>query len=529
MSQKTGFLTPLQIREKKIDDLKTQLSSEKNARRNDREQFEYKYRELGKVSIRQQEIITMLQVEISNLTAENNTKNAEIGAFKIRIAELEDKVAVLEGRIKKDSSNSSKPPSSDGLKKPRTFSTRERSGRKPGGQPGHTGCTINPDVEVINVVNLKEGVCSCSGEIDFCDDYQSRQLVDIKFTLSVTEERAHKGICKVCGKAFRAAFSRRFRAPVQYSGNVAALVSLLNEYGNVPDKKTADITSALCGNKISMSSGTVANMRTALAEKLTPAVEMIKQNLIKANVLCVDETGMRINGKLNWVSIFTDSQYTLFEHSRKRGDHCNDKDGILACYTGILVHDHFKSYYKNKAASHAECNQHILRYLKAVLEIQTHPWAKEMTEFLLAAKRLKEEHIGAGKNGLLPEELVEQEKRYIAILEKGDAEYEAAIEGKTHIRFFRDERCLLKRLRLYKNEHLKFLTDFNAPFGNFAAEQSACFVKRKIKTAGCFRSDQGADNHMAIASAIATAKKQKKNIYNVIKETFEGESSFQSA
>lgn len=529
MSLKTGFLTPLQIRNRKIEDLKVQLSSEKNSRRNDQEQFEYKYTELEIIAIHQQETIGMLQREIYNLTVENNAKKEEIYALKKQVAELEDNVAVFESRIKKDSSNSSKPPSSDGLKKPQKLSTREPSGKKPGGQPGHIGYTIKPYVEEIKVVAIKEGVCSCGGEINFCDDYNSRQLVDVKVTFYTTEERAYKGRCKVCRKAFQAAFSSQFRAPVQYSDNVTTLVSILNEYGNVPDKKTAEIISAICGDKISMSPGTVVNIRTALAGKLAPVVEMIKKNLIKANVLNVDETGMRVNGKLNWVNIFTSDQYTLFEHSQKRGAHCNDEDGILACYTGILVHDHFKSYYKNKVVKHAECNQHILRYLKAVIEIQTHPWAKEMTEFLLAAKRLKEERIAAGDSSLSSEELVEQEKRYIVILDKGDAEYEAAIEGKKHIRFFREEHCLLKRLRLYKNEHLRFLTEFNAPFGNNAAELCAHIVKRKIKTAGCFRSDQGADNHMVIASVIATAKKQKKNIFKIIKDTFEGKSSFQSS
>ena len=525
----TGFLTPIQIRDKKIDDWKAQLSNEKNARRNDETNFEFRQTELKNEIARGQGIIQMLQREISSLTVENNAKKEEIQLLNKRVAELEDKVAVFESRIKKDSSNSSKPPSSDGLKKPRTQSTRESSGKNPGGQPGHTGYTIKPNVEEINIIELKEGICHCGGSIDFSCDYQSRQRVDVKVTLSITEERSYKGSCAMCGGAFQAPFSSQFRAPVQYSDNVTAFVSLLNEYGNVPDKKTAEIINALCDDKISMSPGTVVNIRMSLAKKLAPTVEMIKQRLIKANVLNVDETGIRVNGKLEWVNIFANEQYTLFEHSQKRGAHCNEKDGILACFTGILVHDHFKAYYKNKVAKHAECNQHILRYLKAVMEIQTHPWAVDMIEFLLSAKRLKEDRIASGENRLTSEELAGQEKRYIEILDKGVAEYEAAIEGKKHIQFFREEYRLLRRLRQYKDEHLRFLSDFKAPFGNNIAEQSAHFMKRKIKTAGCFRSVQGADSHMVIASAIATAKKQKKNIFKMIKDIFEGNSSFQSA
>jgi len=523
-----GLLTPIQVRDKKINDLKIQLSNEKNARMHDKELFEYKYAELKDIIAQKQQIIEMLQREISNLTIENNKKKEEIQALKKQVAELEDRVAVLENRIKKDSSNSSKPPSSEGFKKPKTFSMRKKSGKRPGGQIGHTGHTIKLDAVETEIIERKEGSCPCGGEIEFGNNYQSRRIVDIHVTLSVKEERAYSGKCKVCGEHFQAAFSSEFSAPVKYGNNIRALVAMCNEYGNVPDKKTAEIVSSLCGDKISMSAGTVVNIRAALAKRLDGTVKTIKQELIEAGVLNVDETGVRVNGELDWVNIFSNNQYTLFEHNKKRSDHCNDKDGILAFYTGILVHDHFKAYYKNKVATHAECNQHILRYLKAVIEIQEHPWAKRMTEFLLAAKKLKDERIASGENCLTPEELAQWEQEYIAILDEGDKEYEAAIEGKKNIRRFREEYCLLVRLRKYKDEHLRFLSDFNVPFGNWVAEHGAHFMKNKTRVSGGFRSGQGADNHMAIASIIATAKKQKKNIFSVIKKAFNGQPFFDS-
>lgn len=518
----TFSLTPTQIRDKKIKDLESQLRSERNARRNNSEQFEYKCAQCKEKSGKGHSVVRMLQRTIGARTKAMGKLKEMIRILKKRIAELEDKVAVLEGRIKKDSSNSSKPPSSDGFKKPRTFSTREKSGRKPGGQVGHTGHTIKPDVEEMKVIDRKEGTCPCGGRIEFGNLYQSRRVVDIRVTLYVTEERAYSGKCKECGEPFQAAFSSGFSAPVKYGENINALVAMCNEYGNVPDKKTAEIVSSLCGDKISMSAGTVVNIRATLANSLEGTVKTIKRKLTQSDVLNVDETGVRVNGELNWVNIFSNDRYTLFEHSTKRGAHCNDKDGILAFYTGILVHDHFKAYYKNKAATHAECNQHILRYLKAVIEIQDRPWAKKMTEFLLDAKKLKNERIASGGNALTPEELDGQGQKYIAILDEGGREYQAAIEGKMNIRRFREERCLLVRLREYKDEHLRFLSDFSAPFGNNAAEQSAHFMKNKTRVAGGFRSGQGVDNHMTIASVLASAKKQKKNLYCMIKDSFSG-------
>lgn len=522
-------LTSNQIRDKKIKDLEARLHSEKNARRNDQEQFEGKCLQCKETLKKNNVIVRMLQRAVSARTKAMEKFKTIIRTQKKRIMELEDRVAVLEGRIKKDSSNSSKPPSTDGFKKPRTYSTREKSGRKPGGQVGHKGYTIKPDAEEIKIIERKEGVCSCGGEVHFSDNYQSRRVVDIRVTLSVTEERAYSGKCKACGAHVQSEFSSEFRAPVQYGNNIKSMVAICNEYGNVSDKKTAEIVSSLCGDKICMSTGTVVNIRASLADSLSSTVNIIRQKLVESDVLGVDETGVHVNGELSWVNIFTNDQYTLFEHNQKRGAHCNDNEGILAFFTGILVHDHFKAYYKNKAATHSECNQHILRYLKAVIEIQSHQWAKEMTEFLLDIKKQKQECIAAGQHGLSSDELDELKQKYTAILDQGDREYQAAIEGKKNIKRFREEYCLLIRLRKYMDEHLRFMSDFNAPFGNQAAEQGAHFMKNKTRVAGGFRSSEGAKNHMTIASILATAKKQKKNLYSTIKDSFIGNTLFDNS
>ena len=524
------FPTTIQNLKQKVTDLKILLDNEKSKRTKDCEEFAYKCGLCIEKSKHDESVILMLQrtiADYSNIIEENERT---ICAQKKRIEDLEDRNAVLDGRLKKDSTNSSKPPSSDGFKK-QTFSTRKKSEKKPGGQEGHAGRTLSVDTTEAKIVDRKEGACPCGGEIVFGEEYQSRSVIDIVVTLSTTEERSYSGTCKLCCKPFRAAFSSEFRAPIQYGNNINTLTALLNEYGNVADKKTADIVSSICGNNINMSAGTVVNIRTRLSERLNDTVEYIKQMLTDSNILGADETGVRVNGKLNWVHIFCNDMYTLFEHNSKRSAHCNDVDGILALFTGILVHDHLKSYYKNKIATHSECNQHILRYLESVIQIQiqTHEWAKEMTDFLISSKKRKEELIASGKYSFPEEELAELEERYISILNKGDKEYQAAIEGKKNIKRFDDERRLLARLREYKDEHLRFLSNFLAPFGNHAAEQGAHFIKGKIKVYGGFRSAQGAGHHMKIASVIASAKKQRINPYSAIKNAFDGLSVFDNS
>ena len=137
-------------------------------------------------------------------------------------------------------------------------------------------------MEETEVIHRKEGACPCGGVIEFSDGYQSRRVVDIKVTLYVTEERAYSGKCKECGEPFQAGFSNGFSAPVKYGENINALVAMCNEYGNVPDKKTAEIVSSLCGDKINMSAGTVVNIRKVLANNLEGTVKTIKQKLTKS-------------------------------------------------------------------------------------------------------------------------------------------------------------------------------------------------------------------------------------------------------
>lgn len=460
------FPTTNQTLKQKNKDLKILLDNEKSNRRKDREEFEWSLEQYKEEARKSASLILMLQKTIADYTAIMEQNKATIHTQKEQIEALEDQVAQFKGSLQKNSGNSSKPPSTDGFKRPQRFSTREKSGKKPGGQLGHAGHTLTVNTMEKKVIHRKEGTCSCGGEIAFGENYQSRSILDILITLSVTEEQAYSGACKVCHKPFQTAFSKEFRAPVQYGNNLNALVATLNEYGNVADKKTAEIVSNICGNQINLSPGTVVNIRTRLSEMLSSTVEAIKQRLIQSDVLNVDETGVHVNGKLNWVHIFSNHQDTLFEHHPKRSAHCDDENGILAFFTGILVHDHLKAYYKNKVATHSECNQHILRYLKAVTEIQKHKWAKDIQEFLLSAKKQKEEHIASDRNSFTPEELAGLEQKYLSILDEGDREYREATRGKKSIERFNDERLLLARLREYKDEHLCFLSDFNAPFGN---------------------------------------------------------------
>lgn len=514
------YATAIQIRDNIIKDLKAQIDTLKARLRFSAEDAEDKCRDCLSNDRNRKKTEQMLQAEIEKLTVENETLRKEITEKNKTLEKLFDILGIYKARSKKDSSNSSKPSSTDSFKKTPPKSSRKPSEKRPGGQPGHKGYTMSPNIANAKIVERKEGACDCGGKVWFDENYSSRKLVDIEIIINVTEERAYGGVCTICGKPVKAEHSDEFTAPLKYGDSIKAFSIILNEYGNIPDHKTAEIIRDLSGGAISISPGTVVNFRKYAADAMTEDVELIKQKIKDAEVLCVDETGVNVNGKLCWAGVYATKEHILYELLNKRGDHCLDEAGILAFFIGILMHDHFKAYYRNLAATHSECNPHVLRYLQAVIDIQKHPWAQKMIDFLIGANKRKQELLESGNNALPDGDYENYKKEYIEILDQGDLEYSAAIEGLNNKKRFNEERCLLKRLREYASEHLRFLEDFKAPFGNNDAERAVHKLKNKTRVSGGFRSKVGAEHHMKIASVIMTARLQGKNVLQTILDIF---------
>jgi transposase len=468
-------------------------------------------------------IIDMLQREVVKADKENADLVAEVKSLKSSLEEALDKVGKYLLMLKKDSSTSSKPPSTDGIKKLKTVSTREKSGKKVGGQPGHPGHTLkqfsNPTAIVEKLPPL---LCECGGHVVLSDEYIAKQLADIRTALEIIEERVLKGYCEDCGKMYTGTFSEAFVNPVQYGNNIRTMVVFLNAHTNATMNKTADFINSMANDKLHITDGTIAAIPKSFAACLGDVIEVIKANLINGGALNADETGCRVNGGLDWAQIFSNNKWTLFSHNKKRGDVTVEGFDLLELFTGILSHDHFKTYYRYKNMTHAECNAHILRYLKAVIDILKHQWASDMSGLLREANRLKKQCIKEGKSALASAELERIQERYHEIIGNAEAEYAKAIDGKKNISYYNEERLLIKRLGEYADEHLRFLTNFDAPFDNNGAEQGARFFKGKVKTAGCFRSDAGADAYARIASFISTLKKQDMNVFSNIRDVLDG-------
>ena len=520
--------------EKQVKDLRTRISN-MTAKADLKEQelggqingLKEELVELPNQVLMLQKYILQCEQKIKDLQTENKALKKEQSKLSATIEKMKLLISKMRAKFKKNSTTSDKPPSSEPFRKPKPQSLREKSGKKQGGQLGHPGHGLKLFENPTEIIEKKPDICSnCPRASECASQYTARQKVDLEVVIKVIEERVFGERCPLYGsKMIMASFSEGYNNPVQYGENLKAAVALISEHGCVSVSKTADIINSISEGVLKISCGTVVNIQRELSKKLDDTIDVIKAGLIAGNVLNADETGVRVNGGLSWMQVFCNEQFILFNPNKKRGDIDDDDSlGLLAYFTGILVHDHFVSYYKYKHLTHAECNEHILRYLKSLIEIFKHSWAQEMTDLLKSACHEKNELLRIGKTEMPSADVVRFSEMYDAILEKGKAEYESATGGnKKRESYHADERRLINRLIEYKPEHMLFLGDFRAPFTNNLAEGGCRAFKCKQKVAGCFRSEEGAMVFARILSLITTLKKQNRNVFAGIRAVFSGE------
>lgn len=443
-----------------------------------------------------------------------------------QIATLTARVVELEGRLALNSSNSSKPPSSDGLKRPlRTGSLRKKTGRKPGGQTGHKGHTLAQTEKPDRVIDHYPEKCrKCGGTIPqtaMSAGYLKRQVIDVPEPQppAATEHRAHACDCAHCGVRTQAEFPEGVTAPVQYGPRIAALAVYLQTCQFIPEDRLAELLHDLYG--IDISTATIAAMEHRKAEELAPVAEAIGEKVRQAPVKHLDETGYRIGGATQWLHVAATVLLTFYHTSAKRGT-------LLADVIGIIVHDCWKPYFTMQGVLHALCNAHHLRELKALMEIEKETWAFEMYHFLRrtchAVNAAKEQGLT-----LTPELIAWLQKRYDRIVAKGLAFHESqpppaqktrSNGGKPRgRRRRRTGHNLLLRLQGRKHDVLRFLTDLTVPFTNNLAEQALRMMKVRLKISGCFRSAQGAKDFVTLRTVLATARKQGWNLLETLQET----------
>jgi transposase len=445
---------------------------------------------------------------------------ALIASLRAEIAALRAEVADLRRQLGRDSSNSSQPPSSDGLrKKPRIGgSLRGRSGKTSGGQTGHKGGTLRQVADPDCVVGHAACACGHCGwplEAGSAIGVEKRQVFDLpERPLLVTEHQASIYRCAHCRGVTKAAFPEGVVSPTQYGERIKAAAIYLNVQQLIPEDRTAQALSDLFGAPLICPASLVAWVAEK-GQELRQVYQAIGERAAEAKVRHLDETGFRIAGKLQWLHTTSSQAFTFYRASERRGAIPQDLKG------GVVVHDHFLPYRRLDAVDHAFCNAHILRELQCLIEFDKEPWAELMRDALLAANIAVHEARGAGAKALEPEVIAAFVDQYWAAVRLGLAfhrqlpalQAKANASGRTKQR---PGRNLLERLKTFKTETLRFLTDFDVPFTNNLAEQDLRMMKVKMKISGSFRTLDGAQTFARLRSVVSTARKQGANILKTL-------------
>lgn len=452
-----------------------------------------------------------------DLARENAELRELVKALIARQDALEQENAELRRQLGLNSRNSSKPPASDSpFVKPAPKSLRRKSGRKPGGQPGHPGSTL----ALVDNPNERErhepGPCGgCGANLTDSPEVgmERRQVFDLPpMTVRVTEHQLIARRC-TCGATTCGSAPEGVTAPVQYGPRITAIILYLYVGQFLSKKRTAQALAELFGTPVS--EGTVASMAKRAADGLDEFLSEVTDRLAEAEVAGFDETGLRVAGKLHWVHCARTDKYTLITCHPKRGTKGIDDAGVLPQFRGIAVHDAWAPYDTYLDVEHQLCCAHALRELQAVADAAPPDaewcWAGQAADALVAMQQLASEAIAAGADALDAEVLDKQVHLY-----RSAAQIGITTTAARRSKVMKKHNALAHRLLDRQDDYLRFTTDRRIPADNNGSERDIRMIKLRQKVSGCLRSLTGATQFCAIRSYLSTAAKHGKHFFEVL-------------
>lgn len=453
-------------------------------------------------------LIDLLQQERVERASDHAAFGQMISDLNATIIQLNETIGNLleENRLlrtpKKNSHNSSVPPSKDENRPAKTTSLRKSSGKLPGGQTGHEGSTLKMTSMPDTVIEHKPKFCNCCGlslQLEEAALVARRQVIDIPPIKPLyTEHRVYRAVCS-CGHQTVSTFPAGVYAPISYGPQTAALISYLHTRQYIPFARISEFFTSVCTMPISQ--GSVCAILERFAAKAEPAYRLIKKAVGQAKVVGSDETGMKENGKLNWFWTWQSKWATFISYSANRGLATIEANFPTGFPNAVLVHDCWKSHFQTTALSHQLCTAHLLRELVYLEEKYQSSWVPDFKQILYQALELNKT--------MLPGEYAQPVKARAEL----EAKLEQLLQEKIHQNHI-EVATFQRRILKYKEYLFTFLYHQDVPPDNNASERAIRNIKVKQKVSGMFKSKKGAQTYAIIRSITDTCTKNGQSILN---------------
>ena len=456
-------------------------------------------KDLNTEKIEHKNDVEFLNAKIDSLTQENEL--------------LKDDNARLKSIINNDSSNTSLPPSADqkGGKPANTFNGRKKTKRKAGGQKGHKGTTLTKsDMEE----KIKSGKCRHEikniGKISG-DTYITKYVLDLSVSPVITEIRIYPD------EKGHFIIPAEYRSDVTYGSNVKSLAVSLYSEGVMSNDRIAAFLNAAGSDELGLSEGSVYGFCKKFAGNAGMSIHHLENELLNQYVVATDATTVTVNGEQNYIRNFSTQNTVVYNAMKSKSIKALGEIPFLAAYSGILVHDHETALY-HYGTDHAECNVHILRYLRKNTEDTGNKWSGKMAALLCEMNNARKELISQEIKEFSDETIREYEQRYDAIILSGREENKKTVHKYAKY----DELTLLNRLEKYSHNHLLFLYNFEVMFDDNISERDLRKAKNRQKMAGGFRKDSGHEMYCRILTIIETLKRRGMGMIENIRKLFMG-------
>jgi transposase len=466
-----------------------------------------------------------LRALVAELLEVNAGLRDVIAAKDDQIASQSARIEALERELSKNSSTSSKPPSSDSpYHKPRRRSSRKSSGRRPGKQPGDPGTTRELIDDPDEVITCDPGCCGdCGADLSGAPvvGVQRRQVVNVLPPPAprVTEYRIVTRACATCGDTATATAPASVSARVQYGPEVLARAAELVCAHYLPVARATRLMRSMTGVPVSV--GLVASVRGRAARVLEQTfLPRVRTLLRQAGVLHVDETPARAAGELEYVHVAA-TEYLTVLHTGGRSKSDIDAGGVLPGYAGTIVRDGYAGYAHLIDAHHAWCGAHLLRDLRAVHEADPDGqlWAAAMATTLTDANTTAHAARAVGQTSLDPQSLATIRNHYRGAVAKAISDNSARAGP-----LAADALTLARRFRDHEDTILRFVVDLAVPFTNNQAERDVRPVKIQQRTSGgCWRTLTGLADFALVQSYLSTATKWGLDTLDVLTQLFTGQ------